>query len=174
MSKRTSLPLAVLMVGAVLALMCIPASGAGTASIGFSPATVTVQTGAVFSLTVVVNDVIDLYGLQLDASYNDEYLEFVNAEAGTMPGSDDVSTYFATPAAEAGEILHGAITRLSNDAGIDGSGTIVEVFFRALKDTTGTYVKIENPQLVDRNGQDISRSYINSGRCKVIISADAT
>ena len=176
MRKRILLPTLAIVVAVIIVLTNATTStsaGATEPEIGFSPTAVTVQTGQTFYLTVVVNEVSDLYGWQLDAKYNTEYLEFVKVEEDTLLKSDGASTYFAAPATEPGKILHGVTTRLSSNVGIDGSGAIVHIFFRALKDTSGTTVTLHQLQLVDCNAEEISKHYINHGKCKVTISAGA-
>lgn len=178
MRKRIFLPI----LGLVVAVVAVVLSGATSSAtstnteIGFSPTTVTVQTGQTFYVTVVVNNISDLYGWQLDAKYNTEYLEFVKVEEGTLLKSDGASTYFTAPTTEpegsSYEALHEAVTRLSRDVGVDGSGAIVHIFFRAIKDKSGTTVSLQQPQLVDCNAEDINRNYINHGKCSVTISAD--
>ena len=171
MSKR--IPLMILTLLIAVAGIGLNTDGATGTGAGFSPSAVTVQTGQTFYLTVVVNDVNDLYGCQCDIEYNTEYLEMIDAVAGDFLGSDGADTYFAAPEIEPGKIQHGALTRLSRDEGIAGSGVIFHLSFRALKETSGKMVSLKNIQLVDRNARDIDKDYLNSGRCRITIDDEA-
>ena len=173
-SRNAAAVLALLLALAIV-LVDASSSGAATTKIGLAQQpSITVQTGQTFYLTVAVNDVTDLYGWQFDVEYNSTYLEFVKVVEGPMLRSDGAMTFFVPPTTEPGKVLHPAATRLAPaDTGVDGSGDIAYVFFRALKDTNGTTVTVKNAMLVDRNALEISKDYINGGRCTVIISSAA-
>ena len=173
MSKRIPLLILTLLIAATGIGLNAEGSGATGTGAGFSEDKLTVQTGQTFYLTVVVNDVSDLYGCQCDIEYNPEYLEVIDAVDGDFLGSDGADTYFAAPEIEPGKIQHGALTRLSRDEGITGNGVIFHLSFRALKETNGKMVSLKNIQLVDRNARDIDKDYLNSGRCRITIGDEA-
>ena len=173
MSKRIPLLILTLVIAATGIGLNTDSSGATGTGAGFSESDITVQTGQIFYITVMVNDVSDLYGYQCDVKYDTECLEPVDAAEGDFLGSDGADTYFAIPNIEPGEIQRGALTRLSRDEGVDGSGSIVHLFFRALQETDRTMVWLKNIQLVDRNAKDIDKDYLNSGRCRITIGDEA-
>ncbi len=173
MSKRISLLILTLLIAAAGIGLNAEGSGATGTGAGFSEDKLTVQTGQTFYITVAVNDVSDLYACQCELEYDTEYLEPVDAAEGAFLSSDGADTYFAIPNIEPGEIQRGALTRLSRDEGVDGSGSIVHLFFRALQETDRTTVRLKNIQLVDRNARDIDKDYLNSGRCRITIGDEA-
>lgn len=72
------------------------------------------------------------------------------------------------------DISLAAYTRLSRDVGIDGGGEIARIRFKALKQKlVGTTISLHDLLLVDRNALEISKSPVNGGNCKVIISDTA-
>lgn len=154
-------------------LLSTDGSGATATTAGFAPSALTVQTGQTFYLTATVNDASDLYAWQCDLEYNSEFLEYVGLAEGDLLSSDGSLTYFAAPATEPGKAFHAAATRLSDDIGIDGSGAIAHIYFRALNDTNSTMVNLKDVRLLDRNARDVEKDYLDHGRCRVTIGADA-
>jgi len=175
-ARKNAVLVMVLLVAAALSLVSASGATAATTTVGFAQQPrITVRTGQSFYLTVAVTDASDLYGWQFDTEYNSTYLEFIRVARGPMLSSDGASAYLVPPSVQPGKALHVAATRLARDAGVSGSGEVAYVFFRALKDTpsTGTTVSLKNVLLVDRNALEIERSYVNGGRCGVVISASA-
>lgn len=164
--------LIVVIVAALWPFEVRPASGDGPA-IGFNPTAVTVKTGQTFYLTVEVQAVPDLYAWQLDVDYNEANLELVSIQTGPHLRSDQSQEYVLPPTLTPGLAEKAAATRLSSHIGVDGTGTVAYVSFRALKDTAATTVTLKNIKLVDRNGIEISKALVNSGRGAVTISATA-
>jgi len=148
-----------------------------TPKIGCNPYNLTVKTGQTFYITVAVSDTTDLYAWQLDATYYPDYLEYVRLVPGNHLRSDGTSYYLVKPGIVTGtttnEMRLAAYTRLSKNSGADGSGNIAHFFFRALKPSSGTNVTLNDIILVDRNALEITKSLINTGRCRVIISDSA-
>lgn len=153
-------------------------ANAATPQFGCSPTTLTVHTGQTFYLTVAVTDTLDLYAWQFDTQYHPEYLEWVALMPGNHLRSDGAYHYLVPPkvvvsGSTTKEATNAAATRLSKDTGVDGNGVIAYLYFRAKKKTTGTTVTLNDSMLVDRNALVISKSLVNSGKCKVIISDSA-
>jgi len=175
--KSLSLLLATLVPVGALVLMIHAASAAGP-KIGCQPHSLTVKTGQTFYITVAVTDTTDLYAWQLDATYYHAYLEFVRLVPGDHLRSDGASYYLVNPgvvpAATTSEMRLAAYTRLSRDVGVNGSGAVAHIFFRALQQKLdGTNVTLNQIKLVDRNALEITKSLSNSGQCKVYISNTA-
>jgi len=146
--------------------------------IGCYPSDMTVKTGQMFYVTVAVSDTLDLYAWQFDATYHPEYLEYAGLVPGDHLRSDGAEFYLVRPGIVPGsstnEIHLAAYTRLASDTGIDGSGKIAYILFQAVKQKTdGTLVALNDSTLVDRNALEITKSSVNSGQCKVIISDTA-
>ena len=164
--------LTLLSLAALLLLNSTPTQSAAP-TIGFTPTAVTVQTGQIFYLSVIVNDVIDLYAWQIDVDYSETYLDLLYITTGPFLRSNDIAEYFLPPTYSLGLAARAAATRLSSHTGLNGAGTIAHAFFKAIKDTTSTSVTIKNSKLVDRNAIEISKTLINSGRSSVTINANA-
>ena len=153
--------------------MTLSRAGAATPLIGCPGGTLTVRTGQRFHHTVVVSDVLDLYAWQTDVTYNATYLNYERYVVGDVLRRDGTGQYVIEPVATSGRIDDLAVTRLSRHTGQDGSGAIVYLFFTALKQAeSGTSAKIAEALLVDRNALEITKSYIDSGYCRVIIRDD--
>lgn len=153
-------------------------ASAATPRFGCNPTTLTVRTGQTFYLTVAVTDTLDLYAWQFDASYSNQYLEFVTLLPGNQLRADGARDYFVAPTVAPGsstnEVRLAAATRLSQHGGADGSGPVAHLLFRALnRKPDGSTVTLNDITLVDRNALEISRELVDSGRCKVIISDSA-
>ena len=148
-------------------------TGATGTKAGFETNDITVQTGQTFYLTMVINDIDDLYAWKCDIEYDADYMELTNVTEGQFLSSDGAQTYYVAPALVADDTQWTASTRLAQDEGVDGSGDVVTLFFRALDETNGKSVRLKNIELIDRNARDIDRDILNSGRCIVTIEDDA-
>jgi hypothetical protein len=156
-------------------LLAASQSQAASAKFGCPPETLEVRTGQSFYFTVVISDVTDLYAWQSDLSYNPDYLDYQSAVYGDLLILDGAAQYTQQPERSSGALDHLAATRLGRDTGVDGSGPVLYLVFKAKKDTgTGyTSARATNPYLVDRNALEIDRGTINSGNCRVAIDDDA-
>jgi hypothetical protein len=178
--KISLLSLATLLPAVILILFSHQTtSAATTAKLGCTPLSLTVHTGQTFYITVAVTDTTDLYAWQMDASYNKNYIEIDRIVPGDHLRSDGSLYYLVKPTVITGtttnEMRLAAYTRLSKDTGVDGSGFVTHIFFHALTQTptSGINVALNDTKLVDRNALDITKSLVNSGNCKVIISDSA-
>lgn len=175
--KSISILLVTLLPVAAIVLL-IQVASAASPKIGCLPYNLTVKTGQSFYITVAVTDTTDLYAWQLDATYYPEYLQFIRLAPGDHLRSDGAAYYLVRPGIVTGvttnEMRLAAYTRLRRNSGLDGNGSIAHIFFRALKQNlTGTNVTLNDIKLVDRHPLEISKSLVNSGRCKVTISDTA-
>lgn len=149
-------------------------SQAATPQLG-CPQQLTVRTGQDFYITVVISDVLDLYGWQSDFVYNTTYLSYQGWVASDFLEPGASSQYRLDPVLSAGLLDNLAITRLKENVGIDGQGRLFYVFFTALQDTGTSYTNphLSNSLLVDRNALEIAKDLINSGNCRVYIDDEA-
>jgi hypothetical protein len=143
MNRKSLLLIFATLIPAAALIFALQGSAAAGSTIGCKPYELTVKTGQVFYFTVAVTDTLDLYAWQMDATYYPEYLEFLNMVPGNHLRSDDTQHYMVAPTVVTGtttnEIHLAADTRLGKDTGIDGSGNIAYLFFKAKKQiTTGT------------------------------------
>ena len=112
MKRNTLLTLALLAVVGAVALNADDTAATGTKT-GFEDNNITVQTGQTFYLTMVVNDVDDLYAWQCDIEYDTDYLELMDVVEGSFLSSDGAQTYFVNPAMMTEETQWAASTRLA-------------------------------------------------------------
>ncbi|MFN2303882.1 MAG: cohesin domain-containing protein [Anaerolineales bacterium] len=173
--KIVPLVLALLLPAFAIMVLARQPAVATTAYLGCKPANLIVKTGQSFYLTVAVTDTLDLYAWQLNADYNPTYLEFQRILPGKHLYADGASYYYIQPVDPGNtEAQRAAATRLSCHQGIDGSGDIAYIFFRAkTQNLGGTIVDLRETLLVDRNALEITKTLFNSSDCRVYISNTA-
>ncbi|MCS7248325.1 MAG: cohesin domain-containing protein [Anaerolineales bacterium] len=156
-----------------------PAAQAATAKVSCREGNFTVRTGQTFYVTLVVTDTQDLYAWQFDAAFNPQYLEFVTMLPGNHLRSDGAQHFVVPPVvvnvgSTTKEARYAAATRLSKNTGVNGSGQLAHVMFKALEQKTdGTTIDLKNIILADRNALEIAKDYVNSADCKVTIRDNA-
>ncbi|MFN3309734.1 MAG: cohesin domain-containing protein [Anaerolineales bacterium] len=173
-----------LLVSSALALLAVswltrPPAQAATTKVGCQPQNFTVRTGQAFYVTLVITDTQDLYAWQFDTAFNPTYLEFVTVLPGSFLRSDGASHFVAQPllvnsGSTTKEARYAAATRLSKNIGVNGSGHLAHVLFKAIKEKTdGTTVDLKSILLADRNALEIAKDSVNSADCRVSIRNDA-
>lgn len=173
MIRKLSLILLAISLPALAALWLTRSGNSATPLLGCKPATLTVRTGQTFYYTIAVTDTTDLYAWQFDMSYSPTYLEFLSVIPSTHLATEGAAGFFVRPISATNEVQLASYTRLSKNVGVDGSGDVAYVFFRAKKATTGYYATLNDRKVVNRNALDVSYGAYNSYRCKVIISDSA-
>jgi hypothetical protein len=169
-------PILALLIGVLF--LTRTATQAATTKVGCEPQNLTVRTGQTFYVTLIVTDAQDLYAWQFNTKFYNQYLEFVTMLPGNHLRVDDAMDFQAQPVLNAGsstsEARYAAATRLGKDSGVDGSGQLAHILFRALKQKTdGTTVDMNTITLLDHNALEIQKDYVNSADCRVIIRNDA-
>jgi hypothetical protein len=178
MARKLSLiTLAIVLPVVAILLLAQKATAAGPL-LGCKPSYLTVKTGQIFYFTVAVTDTVDLYAWQFDMNYNKNYLEFVRVVPGNHLRLDGIQYFFVKPitvtvGTTTNEVRLAAYTRLSSNQGVDGSGAIAHVFFRAKQQTSGYNLTLNDHQLVNRNALDVTYGAFNSYYCRVVISNSA-
>jgi hypothetical protein len=178
MKKYLLLLFPVLMALIGVGLLSRPAAQAATVKVGCQPQTLTVRTGQTFYVSLIVTDTLDLYAWQFDTTFNKQYLEYVTLLPGNHLRSDGAKHFVVPPVLNIGtttnEAVNAAATRLSKDFGVNGSGALAHVLFRAVKQKTdGLTIDLNDILLVDRNALEISKDYVNGADCRVIIRDNA-
>jgi len=99
--------------------------------VSFAPSEVQVEPGDQFSVSVVVNNVSDLYGFDVDVFFDTQYLNVVSVEQGEFLGSDGGGTIWLPPSIDdaSGQIQNAGASRLTPGVGVNGTGSIVEILF---------------------------------------------
>jgi len=151
----------------MLGLVALAAAQTEAAQVGPDPTALWVDAGQVFTVTMAITDVVDLYGWQAGVTYDPAYLEYVEVKLGEfMPAS---GSYFRGPDVSPGRLANIAFTLIGQPRGIDGSGDLFHVVFRALNGTHATDVQLCDVTLVNSDVSPIEMAYINGGICHVAI-----
>ncbi len=128
------------------------------ASIYLDMASPRVSENEEFTVEVNINSVNDLFAYQFDLNYNPKNYEIVNVEEGSFLNNNGAdSTFFLGPLdGSRKNTLTFANTRMGLIGGVDGTGTLVEITFRA-KASGKVRINVvkKNVNLLDPNGQKI-------------------
>jgi surface antigen len=128
-----------------------PQASAQVATVGVLPETQPITVGNEVKAAIEVAEVSDLYGFQLDLTYDPLILEYVSWESGAFLGADYwVSPDTSTP----GTIENAAAVRTTPGVTVSGTGTLVTVTFRAIS-AGGSRIGLENVKLADNEGNEI-------------------
>ncbi|MCB0200334.1 MAG: hypothetical protein KDI03_09720 [Anaerolineae bacterium] len=149
--------------GVILLLMLfgiLPVSAQSLSAVVRSdPSVLEISPGQTVTLTVVLDDAKDVYGIDVRASFDPQVVEVVDADpakegiqmiAGTFPQPDFVARNVADN--EAGTLRY-AITQVNPTEPANGSGTIYSVQFRAKTDAGESPFTIGLVEMADRMGQ---------------------
>jgi len=126
------------------------------------PETQTISMGDEAKVGIQVIEVSDLYGFQLDLTYDPLVLEYVSWEPGPFLGADYwVPLDTSTP----GIIEDIAAARTTPGETVSGTGTLVTVTLRAIAEGSSA-ISIENLKLADAEANEIS-STAQDGKIRV-------
>ena len=150
------------------------AVGSAATTVSFDPEEVTVQLGQTFYLDIAVSNITEIYAFQFDVKWNRKYLELVSVREGEKLKEGDALTYWIEPLLDEGNTYNtarnAAASRLGMDHGVNGSGVLARIFFRALNETQGTDVDLMHIMLVDRNSEVTDQG--SGGDCTITIDAE--
>lgn len=134
----------------------------------------TVSVGERFTVSVNIEDVIDLFGGQFDILFNADVLEVKDINEGDFLSMGGDRTYIQVDNIEnanvSGEILAINLARLEKKEGVDGTGTLLKVVFRA-KATGESLLTLSNLRLGNSRGHAIP-SVVTHTKVKVKLSPD--
>jgi hypothetical protein len=137
-------------------------------TVNFIPSSLTIEPGQIFTLAVVVEDVVDLVGIDIQFSWNTTRLAFINHTL-TVP----IETYpNPMPPSPYAGILHDSPYILEDEVnvtagtyrcaaadlglnGFTGDGTVTAITLRALDKLGSTYLQFSNHELADPEGEPI-------------------
>lgn len=153
-------------------LSCVALAGflgtpAGAATLTIDPASMTVTAGTTFTVDVSVEGVTDLYGYGFAVGFDPAILEALGiAEGAFLPGGgatlfiDGTIDNTGGTITDTGGVLNGGVI------GVDGSGVLATVTFRALA-TGSSAISLFNPILLDSNLADIAADALAAGSVTV-------
>ena len=126
----------------------------------FFPTINPVSVGTMFTLSLIVNDVVDLAGWQLDIAFNPAVLKAVSVTEGDFLSKDGGNTFFVE-----GNIntTTGRIANVSGaflgTGGVSGTGVLLEIIFEAEAYGEGN-LRLENVRLGDPNEDNIPHEIV--------------
>jgi hypothetical protein len=153
--------LAILVVVLAYVILSIPSSTV----LFVEPKTVQGTTGQDFTVNVSISNVADLYGWQIELSWNSSLLNVTNVLEGPMLKSSGNSTFFSPVVNNDAGNLRALCTRLlsfgSNVTGVSGHGTLMTVQFEVIG-SGACDLNLYGTQLLDSNSRAISHT-VQSG-----------
>lgn len=134
--------------------------------LSIQPGTTSVASGGVFSLNVNVSSVTDLFAYQFDLGFSPAVLSALSITEGTMlPGGGTAFFIPGTIDNSAGLISFTADSLIGSLSGVNGSGTLAQVQFKALNAGTSS-IGISNVSLLDSSLNSIDLT-VNDGNVNV-------
>jgi hypothetical protein len=125
-----------------------------------SPETQTIDVGDEAVVDIQIVEVSDLYGFQLDLTYDSSILEYVSWSPGPFLGG---SIFWIPPdTSTPGVIKSIAAARTTPGVTVSGTGTLITVTFRAIAGGSST-ISIENLKLADDEAHEISSTAQDGG-----------
>lgn len=148
---------------AVLVLFTLNASAAtATLSVHVAPQ---VNIGEIVTVEVLVTDVVDLYGIQLNLAYDPSILLATSITPGIFPTPDFIVEQDINP-----PDINYAVTSLSPSPSSSGTGLVLSATFEAIAVGTSA-LQFENVILSDPNAVPISVALIDGAVTVVPIPA---
>ena len=147
------------------------------ADVNISPSSVNVSSNTQFNVSINISNVSNLFGSAFDLIYNPSVLSFVSVQKGTFLEQAGATTDLLALANPPGDLIIGysrqAIGGIAS--GVNGSGTLMTITFRALAAGTSN-LTFQNNSLCDPTGFDcvvIPANWTN-GTVTVATASDST
>ena len=120
----------------------------------FEPSEVTVkQAGESFSVELKIKDVQDLYGFEASFTFDKTALTLKSVDEGDFLTSDGAQTFKTNIKDADGDLAGAAVTRLLEEKGVDGEGTLLVLGFEVVEPKE---VRVDvSIKLSDSNAQEI-------------------
>ena len=137
-------------------------------ALSVQPYSRTVIAGQVFTVGIVVSDVVDLGGFEFTLAYSPTVVQVVSATVGTFPGSTGRTFTPLGPNVDsvAGTISFGAFSLGATPQGASGSGTLAVLTLRALAEGESGLL-FRSAQVSDRSGSPQPVGDMAGGRVSV-------
>jgi len=134
----------------------LPTTPSTTARVQVLPALPSIAVAITTTVSVRIEDAVNLWGLDLKLNYTPSIVECAQPEAGTMPAPDiSAKNVCANGSAEY------IVTQIAPRAPANGSGEIVRITFKCLK-AGASPLRVDHLKIVDRDGQNLPRTVANS------------
>jgi len=122
----------------------------------FMPSSIKVTLGVTFAVEVNAVNVSDLYGFEIELSYNTTVLNAINASEGFFLKQAGDTMIFANETNDAEGYVWFAVSLCSVENGVSGNGTLFTVFFNSSLSAMGTSsLAFDIVELSDRQSQRI-------------------
>jgi len=126
------------------------------ASLSLTPTNQFILKNETLTINITVNNVIDLYGVQLSIKYDEKLLKYLKIEQADLLKEDGRTTFEFPPNNDIDGILKNYILSIiGNVNGVDSNGTVAIITFIA-NDTGIARVDIFNGQLINSNVEEIN------------------
>jgi len=137
-------------------------------ALGVQPYSRTVTAGQVFTVGIVVSDVVDLGGFEFTLAYSPTVVQVVSATVGAFPGSTGRTFTPLGPNVDsvAGTVSFGAFSLGTTPEGPSGSGTLAVLTLRALAEGESGLL-FRSAQVSDRAGSPQPVGDMAGGRIAV-------
>jgi PKD repeat protein len=137
-------------------------------ALSVQPYSRTVIAGQVFTVGIVVSDVVDLGGFEFTLAYSPTVVQVVSATVGTFPGSTGRTFTPLGPNVDsvAGTVSFGAFSPGATPQGASGSGTLAVLTLRALAEGESGLL-FRSAQVSDRSGSPQPVGDMAGGRVAV-------
>jgi PKD repeat protein len=137
-------------------------------ALSVQPYSRTVIAGQVFTVGIVVSDVVDLGGFEFTLAYSPTVVQVVSATVGAFPGSTGRTFTPLGPNVDsvAGTVSFGAFSLGATPQGASGSGTLAVLTLRALAEGESGLL-FRSAQVSDRSGSPQPVGNMAGGRVAV-------
>jgi PKD repeat protein len=137
-------------------------------ALSVQPYSRTVTAGQVFTVGIVVSDVVDLGGFEFTLAYSPTVVQVVSATVGAFPGSTGRTFTPLGPNVDsvAGTVSFGAFSLGATPQGASGSGTLAVLTLRALAEGESGLL-FRSAQVSDRSGSPQPVGDMAGGRVSV-------
>jgi PKD repeat protein len=137
-------------------------------TLSVQPYSRTVTAGQVFTVGIVVSDVVDLGGFEFTLAYSPTVVQVVSATVGAFPGSTGRTFTPLGPNVDsvAGTVSFGAFSLGATPQGASGSGTLAVLTLRALAEGESGLL-FRSAQVSDRSGSPQPVGDMAGGRVSV-------
>ena len=138
---------------------------ANAQDISIQPSTTNANQGSIFVLDINVSNVVDLYAIQFDLTYDPTILAFDNINKSTFLFGANGDLFISGNDDGNGRISNIGLTLLGAVPGVTGNGTVIQLDLKATTPGNST-INLENIILLDSIGNIIA-PVISNGNVNV-------